>query len=200
MSHSCWHQPARPPWPPFTPLPAAPQTTSVQLHIHTCHVVSHRTSHCAESCNLWQWHCSLAASRPPTSKVGCHMHHPTVHRYRALDHRVGPITSLGIDTNNRYGCRYPASGLCLIFQLLPSAAICLQCFDAVGWASGRASGLYKLSDGCQCGYLSAARCWLFAYGPADATAIQKPPSGAIARHLCIALLARDLVCNVVLRL
>jgi len=27
---------------------------------------------------------------------------------------------------------------------------------------------------CWCGYLSAARCRLFAYGPADATAIQKP--------------------------
>jgi len=121
VSHSCWHQPASPLWPPFTPLPAAPQTTSVQLHIHTCHVVSHRTSHCAESCNLWQWHCSLAASRPPTSKVGCHMHHPTVHRYRALDHRVGPITSLRIDTNNRYGCRYPASGLVLNF---PAASFC----------------------------------------------------------------------------
>jgi len=23
---------------------------------------------------------------------------------------------------------------------------CLQCFDTVGWASGRAAGLYKLSD------------------------------------------------------
>jgi len=27
-----------------------------------------------------------------------------------------------------------------------------------------------------CGYLSGARCRLFAYGPADATAIPKPPS------------------------
>jgi len=25
--------------------------------------------------------------------------------------------------------------------------ICLHCFDAVGWAAGRASGLEKLSDG-----------------------------------------------------
>jgi len=25
--------------------------------------------------------------------------------------------------------------------------LCLQCFDTVDWASGRASGLYKLSDG-----------------------------------------------------
>jgi len=25
-------------------------------------------------------------------------------------------------------------------------SLCLQCFDTVGWASGRASGLYKLSD------------------------------------------------------
>ena len=28
--------------------------------------------------------------------------------------------------------------------------------------------------GCWCGYLSGARCRLFAYGPADATAIPKP--------------------------
>ena len=30
--------------------------------------------------------------------------------------------------------------------------------------------------GCWCGYLSGVRCRLFAYGPADATAIQKTPS------------------------
>jgi len=28
-----------------------------------------------------------------------------------------------------------------------SIVICLQCFDAVGWAAGRASGLQKLSGG-----------------------------------------------------
>ena len=32
----------------------------------------------------------------------------------------------------------------------------------------------KLSDECCCGYLSEARCRLFAYGPADATASQNP--------------------------
>ena len=32
----------------------------------------------------------------------------------------------------------------------------------------------KLSDGCWCGYLSGARCILFAYGPADATALRNP--------------------------
>ena len=47
---------------------------------------------------------------------------------------------------------------------------CLQCFDAVGWAAGRASGLQKnWVVGCWCVYLSGARCRL-AYGPADATA------------------------------
>jgi len=30
--------------------------------------------------------------------------------------------------------------------LLASQVLCLQCSDAVGWAAGRASGLYKLSD------------------------------------------------------
>ena len=44
---------------------------------------------------------------------------------------------------------------------------CLQCFDAVGWVAGRASG--RQSGGCWCGCLSGARCRL-AYGPADATA------------------------------
>ena len=46
---------------------------------------------------------------------------------------------------------------------------CLQCFDAVGWAAGRASGLYKTVVRCWCGCLSGARCSL-AYGPGDATA------------------------------
>ena len=44
--------------------------------------------------------------------------------------------------------------------------LCLQCFDAVGWAAGRASGCKKLE---WWSYLSGARCRL-AYGPADATA------------------------------
>ena len=34
---------------------------------------------------------------------------------------------------------------------------------------------------CCCGYLSGARCRLFAYGPADATASQNP--GHLLRHL-----------------
>jgi len=58
----------------------------------------------------------------------------------------------------------------------------LQCFDAVGWAAGRASGLSNINNSttgirpiknwvvrCWHGYLSGARCRL-AYGPADATA------------------------------
>jgi len=53
--------------------------------------------------------------------------------------------------------------LCLLYHL------CLQCFGAVGWAAGRASGLKKISGECWHGYLSGARCRL-AYGPADATA------------------------------
>ena len=49
--------------------------------------------------------------------------------------------------------------------------LCLQCFDTVGWAAGRASGQMacnKLS-GVVVAYLSAARCRL-ACGPADAAA------------------------------
>jgi len=45
---------------------------------------------------------------------------------------------------------------------------CLQCFDTVGWAAGRASACKKLSGGVLA-WLSGARCRL-AYGPADATA------------------------------
>jgi len=46
--------------------------------------------------------------------------------------------------------------------------MCLQCFDAVGWVAGRASGRKKLSD--------VVLVWLSVwskvhiYGPADATA------------------------------
>ena len=36
---------------------------------------------------------------------------------------------------------------------------CLQCFDAVGWAAGRPSGLYRVVR-CWRGYLSGARCRL----------------------------------------
>jgi len=50
---------------------------------------------------------------------------------------------------------------------------CLQCFDTVGWAPGRASNLQKLSDDVY-SYMSGAQCRLFAYGPADATASQNP--------------------------
>ena len=55
----------------------------------------------------------------------------------------------------------------IIFTTLP--ADCLQCFDAVGWPAGRASGLKNRVVGCWCGRLSVERCRL-AYGPADATA------------------------------
>ena len=51
---------------------------------------------------------------------------------------------------------------------------CIQCFDTVGWSSGRASGLQSWVVRCWCGYLSAARCRLFACGPADATASRNP--------------------------
>jgi len=49
--------------------------------------------------------------------------------------------------------------------------LCLQCFDAVGWAAGRASGLKKLSGGVLTWLSAGVRCRL-AYGPADATATQ----------------------------
>ena len=54
------------------------------------------------------------------------------------------------------------------FRVALVLPFCLQCFDAVGWASGRASGLKKLSGG-MLAWLSGMGCRL-AYGPADATA------------------------------
>ena len=51
---------------------------------------------------------------------------------------------------------------------------CLQCFDAVGWAWEERPACKNWLMRCWCGYLSAARCRLFAYGPADAIAIPKP--------------------------
>ena len=58
-------------------------------------------------------------------------------------------------------------------KLLWGYRLCLQCFDAVGWAVWRASDLSKLSAEVLAswrGYLSGARCKWFAYGPADSTA------------------------------
>jgi len=51
--------------------------------------------------------------------------------------------------------------------------LCPQSTDSVGWASGRASGLQKLTDEVLV-WLSGVRCRLFAHGPADATASQNP--------------------------
>jgi len=52
-------------------------------------------------------------------------------------------------------------------------AACLQCFDTTGWASGRASGLYKLSDEVLVWLSVWSEVQIIAYGPADATAIPK---------------------------
>ena len=54
--------------------------------------------------------------------------------------------------------------------------MCHQCSDTVGWASRHPAGKKSVMR-CWCGYLSAVRCRLFAYGPADASAIPK------SRHL-----------------
>ena len=48
----------------------------------------------------------------------------------------------------------------------------LQCFETVGWASGRTCKNWVMR--CWCGYLSGARCILFPYGTVDATASQNP--------------------------
>ena len=48
----------------------------------------------------------------------------------------------------------------------------LQCFETVGWASGRTCKNWVMR--CWCGYLSGAKCILFPYGTVDATASQNP--------------------------
>ena len=57
------------------------------------------------------------------------------------------------------------------YTVIIKQCLCLQCFDTVGWASGRTSSLSKLSDEV---LMYEARCTLFAYGPVDATASQNP--------------------------
>ena len=59
---------------------------------------------------------------------------------------------------------HEARGICHICHMVNPAL--LQCFEAVGWAAGRASGLQK-TEWWGAGW-SGARCRL-AYGPADAT-------------------------------
>jgi len=62
----------------------------------------------------------------------------------------------------------PAKDFNYIFQILN--LICLQCFVAVGWAAERYPAFKNWAVRYWCDYLSGARCRLFAYGPADATA------------------------------
>jgi len=83
--------------------------------------------------------------------------------------------------------RYYLSFYCsLQFMVVCVSDICLQCFDTVGWASGKTSWRKNWVTRCWSGYLSRARCRLFAYGPADATASQNP---IISCLICIQLSA-----------
>ena len=74
----------------------------------------------------------------------------------------------------RHGALIYVACLCVIFEIslfvCLYVTICLQCFDAVGWPAGRATGLQKTRVMVYWhGYVSGAKCRL-AYGPADATA------------------------------
>jgi len=53
------------------------------------------------------------------------------------------LVALHVPSYSRQHVALKPSWLCSAFY---SLVLCLQCFDTVGWASGRASGLYKLSD------------------------------------------------------
>jgi len=63
-----------------------------------------------------------------------------------------------------------------LFQLLQH--FCMPALNALTLLVGRQEEhpAYKKLMRRWCGYLSGARCRLFAYGPADAAAIPKPPS------------------------
>ena len=51
---------------------------------------------------------------------------------------------------------------------------CFQCFDTVGWHQQEHPACKNWVMRCWCGYLSGARCRLFAYGPVDAITIPQP--------------------------
>ena len=62
----------------------------------------------------------------------------------------------------------------IVFSIADLWLIWLQCFDTVGWRQEAHPACKNWVMRCWCGYLSGARCRLFACGPADATAIPKP--------------------------
>jgi len=68
------------------------------------------------------------------------------------------------------------------WDALASAGLCLQCFDTVGWAAGRASGLWKLSGG--------VLAWLSVWSEVQ-TCIW--PSGCYCHSLCLASVKSRLV-------
>jgi len=57
---------------------------------------------------------------------------------------------------------------------LLSACMCLQCLTPLVWHQQEHSACKNWVIRCWCAHLTGARCRLFAYGPADATAIPKP--------------------------
>ena len=65
---------------------------------------------------------------------------------------------------------------CWLFFSMLEQRPCVQCFDAVGWHQEEHLACKHWVMRCWCGYLSGARCRLFAYGPANATASPKPHS------------------------
>ena len=69
-------------------------------------------------------------------------------------------------------------------QAIKWVSMCLQCFDAVGWAAGRHPACEKHGVmGCWRGYLSGARIKCFAYGSADATATPSSLASAKSRRV-----------------
>jgi len=74
--------------------------------------------------------------------------------------RFTPCWRLRINSNNLLSNVHILEAGSWCWQTNKSTSYCLQCFDIVGWALGRAFGDEVL----------AVRCKWFAYGPADASA------------------------------
>ena len=84
----------------------------------------------------WQWH-QLGHMHVTPERQSCMLasHHSVFYRLDALS--ASQPTALKHQSTD---------GKHILILLFCTNLICLQCFDTVGWASGRACGLYKLSD------------------------------------------------------
>ena len=70
----------------------------------------------------------------------------SVHFWEATACSQFPRSFIWVPNWSETGSEWEVQWICRGFMLCCYCGICLQCFDTVGWVSGRASGLWKLSD------------------------------------------------------